>query len=157
MSEKRNNDNEIFKELINKQLRNIPLDKKLQYNDLRRICKYINSSLFDEHKCVLWSGYVTNENNSLKGTYINFYFRKKKSALHRLLYINFVDVLEEDEYIKFNCENKGKCCNIYHLKKYKYQKRNIEEIEEKNIVKKKTINILNREDTLTEKLHITFD
>ena len=26
----------------------------------------------------------------------------------------------DDEYIKYNCENKGKCCNIYHMKKIKY-------------------------------------
>ena len=52
--------------------------------------------------------------------YINFYFRGKKIALHRLLYINFIGNLDDDEYIKFSCTNKGKCCNLNHLIKYKY-------------------------------------
>lgn len=47
---------------------------------------------------------------------------KVKAALHRLLYSNFVDHLSEDEYLKFTCDNKGKCCNIYHMKKFKYTK-----------------------------------
>lgn len=116
--------NEIFDELLRKQIDNIDSDKKLQYNDLKRLCKYINTSIFDETKCCIWKGYVTNSNNPNKGTYINFYFRKKKSALHRLLYNNFVGKLTKDEYIKFNCENKGNCCNISHFRKYTYKKSN---------------------------------
>ena len=50
--------------------------------------------------------------------YINFYFNKKKIALHRLLYINYVEDVSPNEYIKFLCDNKGKCCNINHMKKY---------------------------------------
>ena len=109
--------NNIMKELIDKQLKNVSSDKKLQYSDLKRICKYINNSIFDIDKCCIWSGYVTNSNNDTKGTYINFYFKKRKMALHRLLYTNFVDDLLDDEYIKFTCDHKGNCCNIKHLKK----------------------------------------
>jgi len=111
---------ELLKELLAKQLKNMTNDKKLQYTDLYRICKYIKSSMFDEENCCIWDGYITNSNNS-KGTYINFYFKKKKAALHRLLYMNFIGDLSDDEYLKFNCENKGKCCNINHLAKYKYK------------------------------------
>ena len=113
--------NELLRELISKQLKNIQNSKKLQYADLKRICKYIDRSVFDENKCCIWTGYITNENNSHKGTYINFFYKKKKIALHRLLYVNFVDNLCSNEYLKFSCENKGKCCNIHHLKKFKYQ------------------------------------
>ncbi len=112
----------LLKELIQRQLKDVPHDKKLQYNDLRRICKYVGTTLFDENCCSKWTGYVTNINNSNKGLYINFYFRKKKVALHRLLYANFVGHISDDEYIKFTCENKGFCCNIAHFKKFKYQK-----------------------------------
>ncbi len=115
--------NELLTELINKQIKNIKPEIKLQYTDLRRICKYIKSSIFDENQCCIWDGYVTNQNNSHKGKYINFYFRKKKVALHRLLYSNFVGELGSDEYLKFNCENKGTCCNIKHLKKFKFNKK----------------------------------
>jgi len=157
--------NELFKELIEKQLKNIDNDKKLQYNDIKRICKYINSSIFDPNKCCIWYGYITNVNNSNKGTYINFYFRKKKAALHRLLYNNFIGELKSNEYLKFNCENKGKCCNIHHLKKYKYQNINQDtSIKKESLIDKKkeskTIEIVNKDvkdEKLLEKLHISFD
>ena len=101
--------NELLMELINKQLKTIDPKKKLQYCDLKRICKYITTSIFDENQCCMWGGYITNSNNSCKGAYINFYFRNKKAALHRLLYSNFIEDLAKDEYLKFNCENKGRC------------------------------------------------
>lgn len=111
-----------FKQLITKQLKNIPINKKLQYSDIKRVSKYVSSSIFDENNCCIWTGYITNSKNKNKGTYINFYFKKKKIALHRLLYINFVGKLQSDEYLKFSCNNKGKCCNIHHMKKFKYNK-----------------------------------
>lgn len=118
------NSNEIFNELIKRQLRDIPIQWKLNINDMKRICKYIDSSIFDPDKCCIWNGYITNMNNSNKGTYVNFYFRNKKVALHRLLYSNFVAPLDSSEYLKFNCDNKGICCNINHYEKYKYSKNN---------------------------------
>jgi hypothetical protein len=91
---------------------------------MKRICKYIDTSIFDQANCCIWNGYITNMNNSNKGTYVNFYFRNKKVALHRLLYSNFVAPLDSSEYLKFNCDNKGICCNINHYEKYKYSKSN---------------------------------
>jgi hypothetical protein len=155
--------NNLLKELISRQINSIPQNKKLQYSDLKRICKYINSSIFDENNCCLWKGYVTNANSLNKGTYINFYFRKKKAALHRLLYINFVEELGDDEYLKFNCENKGRCCNIDHLRKFKYNKRsNIDNKTKSNkrSKKKKSIKIINRtlsNDEEVKTLFISFD
>ena len=34
------------------------------------------------------------------------------------------DEVGDNEYLKFSCENKGKCCNIYHMKKYTYSNKN---------------------------------
>lgn len=110
----------MLTDLINRQRKTIPIDRKLQYRDMCRIVKYVNSSIFDEEKCCIWTGYVTNLRNAMKGTYINFYFRDKKVALHRLLYDNYVEEMHEDDYLKFSCDNKGMCCNINHLVKYKY-------------------------------------
>lgn len=110
----------IFRELVSHQLRNIQTNKKLQLCDIKRISRRINTSIFDENICSIWNGYITNTNNTSKGMYVNFYFRKKKVALHRLLYCNFVEDLNDDEYLKFNCENKGRCCNIHHMNKFKY-------------------------------------
>lgn len=113
----------LLDELIIKQLKNVKIEKKLHYKDLRRIVKYINSSILDEDKCCYWKGYVTNESNSKRGTYVNFFFRNKKVALHRLLYENFIGQLTDDNYLKFSCEDtgtNGKCCNVNHMIKYKY-------------------------------------
>lgn len=136
------NNSELLKEMLFRQLKNIPIDKKLQYQDLKRICKYVTTSIFDEKLCCSWNGYITNANKADKGTYINFYFRKKKAALHRLLYINFIGELSDDEYLKFNCENKGMCCNIKHIKKFRYSKKdeNVEKKSEK-VNKKRLANI----------------
>jgi hypothetical protein len=137
-------DNNIFfRELLVKQLKNVCPTKKLSYNDIKRISNYLNVSIFDNNKCSLWNGYITNEKNQTKGTYINFYYNKKKIALHRLLYINYIGEITNDEYIKFSCENKGKCCNINHMKKYSY----IKQIEQDL-----TLNIKN-----DNKLHINTD
>ena len=138
---------ELLTELLQKQLKNVPIDKKLRYADLKRLCKYLNVSIFDENICSLWKGYVTNTKNISKGVYINFYFKGKKTSLHRLLYINFVDNLSVDEYLKFSCEHKGKCCNITHLKKFPYLKKpsepKINEIPKpQNVILKKEISFL---------------
>ncbi|AZL89283.1 hypothetical protein QKC54_gp0549 [Megavirus baoshan] len=135
------NSNEIFKELIKRQLPDVPSQWRLNINDIKRICKYIDTSIFDKNNCCLWNGYITNINNSNKGTYVNFYFRNKKVALHRLLYSNFVAPLNSSEYLKFNCDNKGICCNINHYEKYKYSKNNngITKKECKNKESKKEI------------------
>jgi hypothetical protein len=116
--EKKHN-RKIIDELLMRQNTNIPLDKKLHYSDIIRIAKYIESSIFVD-ECCLWNGYITNYKNVTKGTYINFFFRNKKVALHRLLYNNYTENLQDDEYLKFSCDNRGKCCNINHMIKYKY-------------------------------------
>lgn len=127
--------NNLLSELLTKQLSDLPTNKKLQYNDIKRLTKYLAATIFDENICSLWSGYVTNVNNIDKGIYINFYFKGKKAILHRLLYTNFVGILDDDEYLKFTCPNKGKCCNIHHLKKFKYiKKQEIKVVEEKKNV-----------------------
>ena len=41
-------------------------------------------------------------------------------ALHRLLYVNFVGPLQENEYVRFLCHNKGRCCNVTCLDKQRY-------------------------------------
>jgi hypothetical protein len=110
----------LFDELVVNQLKVVPKNCRLQYDDLKRLSKYISTSIFDKNECSLWSGYITNVKHINKGNYVNFFFQKKKVALHRLLYVNFVDTLGKDEYLKFSCSNKGKCCNIHHFSKFKF-------------------------------------
>ena len=131
----------LLNELMTNQLKNILPSKRLRYKDLVRIVKHLDVSIFGDEKCALWMGYVTNANNAKKGVYINFYFKQKKAALHRLLYANFVGPINEHEYLKFSCEHRGKCCNINHL--IKYTKVNAEQIEQKPIEVKKETELFN--------------
>ena len=158
------NKSTIFKELVSRQLDNVPDKWKLNVGDMKRICKYIDTSIFDESECCEWLGYITNINNSNKGTYVNFYFRNKKVALHRLLYSNFVAPLDSSEYLKFNCENRGTCCNVNHYEKYRYSKKKNDypnkskPIIENKSVKKKSIQPKQKMTKITKKdLVVKFD
>ncbi len=124
----KNNSDNILIELIKNQKKTIVPDKKLLYNDLKRISKYLNNSIFTD-ECSLWTGYITIIKNDDKNSYINFYYNGKKYALHRLLYNNFIGELSDSEYIKFKCPNKGKCCNISHF--YKINKNEDENTDER--------------------------
>ena len=110
-----NNNSNLFEELIKKQRKNCKESKKLTLQDIRRITKNLKTSIFDVSCCSLWEGYITNKNKDSKTSYINFYFRHRKVALHRLLYENYVSDIDENQYIKYNCSNKGVCCNINHM------------------------------------------
>jgi hypothetical protein len=126
--------NIILKKLIKNQIKNINKEFKLSNADLIRISNNIDQDIFKEN-CCIWKGYITNNNND-RAKYINFYFNKKKIALHRLLYINFVGELNKNEYIKYTCNNKGKCCNINHIKKVnKEKKQKTKKLNKKDITK----------------------
>ena len=111
---------EILTEMTQKQIKEIPNNKKLNYRDIKRLSDYIDQSIFKKGDCCLWKGYVTNSNVTGKVQYINFYFKGRKTALHRILYCNFVSPLGDNEYLKFTCNNRGKCCNLDHMKKHVY-------------------------------------
>ena len=121
---------DIFSELVKYQRKNTPIDKKLSCSDIKRICKKLSKSIFDD-SCSLWNGSMTIVNSS-KNIYVNFFYCGKKYALHRLLYINYIDDLNENEYIKFKCKNKGSCCNISHIYKLSEYKKGIKILKENN-------------------------
>ena len=154
------NVNQLLKELIRNQNPDVPEDKKLYLQDIQRICRNISTSPFSTDECCLWEGYITNLNKTNKGTYINFYFRHKKVALHRLLFANYVGPITNTDYLKYTCKNKGLCCNINHLEKFKYNKSSAEKT---TLPKKKKIcvTILNKQskddECTTKKLCIDFN
>jgi hypothetical protein len=141
--------NDFLKELLINQLKNVNPNKKLNYGDIKRISKFLSNSIFHDTACSLWNGYITNEKNQTKGTYINFYFNKKKIALHRLLFLNYIGEISNKEYIRFTCENKGKCCNINHMKKYSYN-RNFLKVNNLNNNNQNNINISYNNDLTIE-------
>lgn len=105
----------IFKELITKQRKDCKESKKLTLQDIKRISKNLSTSIFDVDDCSLWNGYITNKNKQSKANYINFYFRHRKVALHRLLYENYCSEIDDNQYIKYTCGLHGVCCNINHM------------------------------------------
>ena len=109
----------LFKKLIKKQKDDVDEDEKLTIKDLKRLCKYIDSNIFNKKKCCIWKGYVTNSNRNDKTQFINFYFKGKKKVIHRILYANFVDKIDDNEYIKLTCNNRS-CCNVNHIMKFKH-------------------------------------
>ncbi len=110
----------IFQDLLSNQ-RKINSIKKLKITDIKRLSFYLEKSIFTD-ECSIWKGYIIeNKNNE----YINFFFNKKKVSLQRLLYINFVDDLSDNEYLQYTCENRGKCCSIKHFTKNDNKKNNI--------------------------------
>ena len=131
-----NKDIVIFDELIKKQLKNIDDERKLSYNDLKRISLKMEKSIFDKEECCML---IKNDTNNM-----NFYFNKKKISLHRLLYINFIGPLEKKRYIKTKCKNNKTCYNINHFiikdNKNIIVNVNLNNIDnKKNIIKKKII------------------
>lgn len=107
-----NSKNNILIQMIQQQKKNIPLNVKLELNDIKRILVNIEINPFSESQCCLWNGNYT-ENDKTK--YINFYLKHRKVALHRLLYINYINNINNTQYLKFSCSNKGLCCNINHI------------------------------------------
>lgn len=114
--------------MLSRQLKNVQLAKKFTYKDIMRIVKHIDKSIFGK-QCCIWKGFIANEKPN-KSPYINFYFREKKLALHRLLYSNYVNTLSSNEYIKYSCKNKGKCCTLNHMIKYEKEDNENNEDEE---------------------------
>jgi len=112
--------NKILVELVNNQKQCIENDKKLDVKSLQRISRNVEGSLFGD-KCILWQGYITYISNT-DVHYINFFFNGKKHALHRLLYLNYIGDVKKNEYLKYTCPNKGKCCNINHIIKINSKK-----------------------------------
>lgn len=121
----------IFQELITKQRKDCKESKKLTFQDIKRISKNLSTSIFDSSGCSLWNGYITNRNKLSKASYINFYFRHRKVALHRLLYENYSLDIDDDQYIKYTCGNKGICCNINHMYTLELNKKDPVEIKQK--------------------------
>lgn len=125
-----NNKNDLLCELCSNQRDDINENYKLEIGDLARFTKGIDKSIFNSDECVLWKDYEDFEDNE-KPKYVNFYLKKKKLSLHRILYINFIDCLEKNSYLKYTCDNQGICCNLKHIIKTS-DKNKKEEAKEEN-------------------------
>lgn len=144
------NKNNILNEMLQKQLPDVPIHTKLTYKDIVRILKNLNSSIFCKDFCSIWTGIIVSDDDS-KNLNINFYFKQEKVSLHRLLYSNFVGELQDNEYIKFSCRNRGRCCNVSHFIKINKE----EKEKEKNKELEKKIN--KEKEELKRSFTIEFD
>jgi hypothetical protein len=110
------NKEDIINNLFANQIKNIDSKYCLNSKDIIRFASYISSDPFSETECCKWKGAISKSSHQSK--YINFWFNKKKQALHRILYLNYKGELPKNKYLRFSCPNqcmKGICCNINHL------------------------------------------
>lgn len=110
------NKNDIINKLYSNQINNIDVKYKLNSKDIIRLASYINSDPFSNDTCCKWLGAISKSTNNTN--YINFWFNKKKQALHRILYLNYKGPLNKTNYLRFTCPNhdmRGICCNINHI------------------------------------------
>lgn len=128
--------NQILIQMLQFQRKNLLFKLRLDLEDIRRIVLNINKSIFDDNNCCIWQGYITNTTE--RSRYINFYFKHRKIALHRLLYINYVGDIDKKNYLKFICQNKGICCNVKHVEKCTKNTQNSQSTKGTNISHKQS-------------------
>jgi hypothetical protein len=154
-----NNRDEIINKLFANQIDTVDPKYRLNTKDIIRLSSYIGSDPFSETECCKWKGAISKSSHQSK--YINFWFNKKKQALHRILYLNYKGELPKNKYLRFSCPNtnmRGICCNINHLdlinkeddnykeneyKENDYQEKNDLNNNEKEIVNKIDQNVDN--------------
>ena len=110
------NKEEIINKLFANQIKNVDQKYRLSTKDIIRLSSYIHTDPFSEDECCKWKGAISKSSHQSK--YINFWFNKKKQALHRILYLNYKGELLKNKYLRFNCPDqqmRGICCNINHL------------------------------------------
>ena len=99
-----------------------------------------------------WSSY------KFKHRVFRKHFNKKKHALHRLLYLNYIGEVKPNEYLKYKCENKGKCCNINHIYKINNKKHlEIDKSDTKLEESKKDLNLEDKSDDDNKEINIVKD
>jgi hypothetical protein len=122
-----NNKNSILENLIKNQKENVELKSKLLLSDLKRLTNNLMVDIFTD-ECSLWDGPILVANNK---EYISFFINGKKVSLNRILYKNYIDKLNDNEYLKYICNNKGRCCCLKHIYKVTKKNKNIEIEEDK--------------------------
>lgn len=80
---------------------------KLEYEDIKRLDRYIDGDIFSQYCCVY--------NGERKTNYITMSFRSKKISVLRLIYHNYVSDITRSDRILYLCDKKGVCCNINHI------------------------------------------
>ena len=83
----------------------------MSFRDLKRFDKYIGGDIFGT-ECCIWKGETVKK-------YISISYKSKKISVIKLLYCNFINDLEEGDYLRNTCENKGFCCCLDHFQKMK--------------------------------------
>lgn len=106
-------------ELVRNQLLDVPEENRLRLTDMERLAKFSDGhSYFDPVRSTLFVGYVNK--NRPQDTCITFFFRKKKVALHRLLFQNYLGELTFRHYVRHLCGHRYSCVNILHLRRNDY-------------------------------------
>lgn len=107
-------------ELVRNQLQDVDPARKLSLCDIERLAKFSDGkSYFDPLKCTPFQGYVNH--NRPRDVCIVFFHKRRKVALHRLLFENYVGPLNYFQYVRHTCGNRYSCVNVLHLKRIDYR------------------------------------
>ena len=101
----------LVQEMVERQQSGVDPKRRLSAHYLSAVSKRIDSSIFHQSQCCLWSGRITT--NGMKR--VNLYNNGKKMNLHRLLHHNFVGPLCDNQHLARARVSKGMCCNINHI------------------------------------------
>jgi len=111
----------ILQELIDKQLKDVTKKFRFTQKHLLRLSLSLPTSIFHPTQCSIWnSSFVCRARARTSDNYVRFSMRGKKHMSQRLIYLNYCGPLPS-HFIRSNCSNKGKCCNINHMKKVVYR------------------------------------
>ena len=113
----------ILQELIDKQLKDVTKKFRFTQKHLLRLSLSLPTSIFHPTQCSIWStSYISRARIRIRRhqKYVTFSMRGKKHMSQRLIYLNYCGQLP-NHFIRSNCSNKGKCCNINHMTKVQYR------------------------------------
>jgi hypothetical protein len=104
----------MIDDYITKQKDNVHKQYKLYPMDMTRLSKKITGSPFDLSGCVLW--------NAKKVKAKHFRINGEQREANRILYSNYVEPLQDNEYVRMSCGN-DMCVTLSHMKKHVINKK----------------------------------
>ena len=81
---------------------------KLNFQELMRIHLFMHSPNIFGNECTIYT------HEKLKKSYVAVSYNGRKVSLLRLLYLNFVDDIKDNDVLKCSCEHQGVCMTMAH-------------------------------------------
>lgn len=80
---------------------------KMTFDDIKRIERHLRGDIFSD-VCCFYMG-------EIKKNYATISYKNYKVSVQKLLYINYINDLNESDKLILKCENNGICCSLKHI------------------------------------------